>query len=85
MTRKNRYPDRKPVVVPLSVDIQANRDHIVMVIPFDAGLIPPGFHGTIGLRFLSVEHLLEVVTELMEAAKKTWPDDPWIQAYRKDE
>ena len=72
-----KYKDRKPVVIQQSVEIQANIDHVVMILP------APG--GTIGVRFVSPEHLLTTFEALMEAAIKVWPDNEWVREYqRKD-
>lgn len=76
MTR-TRYPNRKPVVIPTSVEIQANRDHVVMIVPVG--------NGTVGIRFESPEHMLSIFHELMAAAQKVWPDNEWIQEYQSED
>ena len=74
---------RKPVVIPMGAVIQANRDHVVMVFQFDTTNIPAG-KGTIGIRFTSPEHLLEIFNQLLDAAVEVWPDNPWIKEYLSD-
>ena len=68
---------RNPVVIPQSVEIKAMSDHIVAVIWLG--------DSSIGLRFLSPEHLLEFFQDLMKAACKVWPENEWIQEYLREE
>jgi hypothetical protein len=80
-----KYRDRKPVVIPMGIEIQANQDHVVMIFPFDSSSIPTGKKGTIGIRFVSPEHLLETFNRLIEAACKVWPDNEWIKEYIRED
>lgn len=81
MRKRSKFPNRKPVVVPLTPEIQARQDHVVVVFPLDATLLQPGSRMTVGIRFISPEHLLTTFEELMNAAVEVWPDNAWIQEY----
>lgn len=69
---------RNPVVITQNIEIQAKSDHIVAIIWL-------GENASIGLRFLSPEHLLEFFSKLMEKAVQVWPDNEWIQEYLREE
>lgn len=81
MSEKNKsksvYPNRKAVCIPATCEIQAKQDYIVMVVPIGAG--------TIGIRFISPEHLLTTFGELLQAAEKVWPNNEWVKEYKREE
>ena len=54
------------------VTFRAYKDHIVAVVPI-------GNRGTVGLRFVSVEHILTFCTMLIEKAALTWPEHELIK------
>jgi hypothetical protein len=71
----------------LTVKVLAKKDHVVLVIPI--GELPLRVDGrrpdTVGLRFMSVEHMLTIFHHIAEKAAEVWPDDPYIQIYLEDE
>lgn len=67
-------------VLPSIPEIIANKDHVVMVL--DVSQIPPDTNlMTIGLRFDSPEHLLTVMTAIMEKVVEVWPNHPLVKEY----
>lgn len=61
----------------LETRVEAKEDHVVLVIE-----IPPA--STLGIRFVSPEHLMQVFLQLMEAASEIWPDNPLVQEYLEE-
>lgn len=56
---------------------EAMQDHVVAVIHI-------GPNQTIGLRFLSPEHIAHFASELIEKATEVWPENELIQYYLDD-
>ena len=67
-------PTRHPVVMSQELEILAMKDHVVAIIKIN--------NSSIGLRFVSPEHLLLFFNQLMEQAIKVWPDNEWILEYQ---
>lgn len=68
---------RADAVIESAVRFEAKEDHVVAVLPVE------GF-GTIGVRFVNPEHMMEFCTGLIEAASEIWPDHPIIKMYKED-
>lgn len=65
---------RKPVVIPMPTEVQAMPDHVVALVWIDE-------QHSIGLRFVSVDHLMRFITELMDKAAVVWPSNAWVREY----
>jgi hypothetical protein len=68
---------RHPVVIPQTIEVEAKPDYVVAIIRLG--------NSTIGLRFISPEHLIKFFVSLMEKAILIWPDDPYIKEYLSQE
>jgi hypothetical protein len=83
MPKRNRHYPRIPEVVVREPTFHAKKDHIVAVM--NLGHIDKiGGEMTVGIRFVSPEHMLEFFSKMMEQAVKVWPDNPWVQEYLSD-
>jgi hypothetical protein len=74
---------RNPQLIVRPTAFQAMSDHIVAVV--DLGYVPAlGKSMTVGIRFVSPQHLLTFMSDAMEEAAKVWPDDPWVKSYKEE-
>jgi len=60
------------------VKFEAHKTHIVAIFQV-------ANNKTLGIRFVSPEHLLEFAMKLMDMAAITWPDHPFMQQYKEDQ
>lgn len=68
---------RADVVIYTPPKFEAKEDHVVAILPIKD-------FGTIGVRFESVEQLLEFSAKLMDCAAEVWPDHPLINMYQEE-
>lgn len=40
-------------------------------------------NGNINIHFVSTEHILTFMEELMKVATEVWPDDQWVKEYQE--
>lgn len=62
---------------------QAHDDYVLGILDLKSANLE-AIPATIGLRFLSPEHLLSVFGEMMEQAAMVWPNHPLILSYLED-
>jgi len=75
---------RNPQVNKLPVTFEANIQGKYIVAIFQVGgtaAAPNSKDSTIGIRFVSPEHMLQFFTAMMENAVIVWPDNEWIKEF----
>lgn len=73
---RNRHP-RLPEIAVIEPEFHAYKDHVAAVFWINGS--------SLGLRFLSPEHLMEFFSKLMDKAVLVWPENDWIKEYLKDD
>lgn len=78
-----KYTKRKAdAVLPAAAEIEARSDHVVLIVPV-VPEVKASRLSTVGIRFISPDHLLAVFFELLQKAAQVWPDHPIIKYYRE--
>lgn len=79
MSKRIRNPQQTILSL---VDFEAHEDCVKAVVDTSRSIRTPT---TIGIKFVSPEHVMDFITALMDKAAVVWPEHPVIKMYLEEE